>query len=276
MKIVSKYKDFYDFLAQDYDADIIYVREPKAFYGKYRHFYESKNDILMRRKYSGFCDPKLYAKARIKKGHITFGSYVFGVYPYVYSQPCAEIHYEYVGNYTSTELVILTKGVVDEVNKGNINALIDFCWNNLSEHTKFCLGDAKLAIDSNDVAGWIDKYAWKLECKELFEALKSPVFVEYEYALFQDTCYWPNFDEIKAGDDVKKEKTSPNIVTDISFNKLGENILKFWYEELNDLNTYINIENFLWSIKQEPESVPDNNTKIVSHGFDLKTSFRKM
>ena len=44
----------------------------------------------------------------------------------------------------------------------------------------------------------------------------------------------------------------------------------------NDLNTYINIENFLWSVKQEPISNPDNNTKILAHGFDLKTSFRKM
>ena len=54
------------------------------------------------------------------------------------------------------------------------------------------------------------------------------------------------------------------------------NILKYWYDDLNDLNTYINIENFLWSVKQEPVANPDNKTKILSHGFDLKTSFRKM
>ena len=36
------------------------------------------------------------------------------------------------------------------------------------------------------------------------------------------------------------------------------------------------IENYLWSMKQEPISEPDNDTKIISHGFDLKTSFRKM
>ena len=29
MKIISKYKDFYDYLAQDYDADIVYDRKPK-------------------------------------------------------------------------------------------------------------------------------------------------------------------------------------------------------------------------------------------------------
>ena len=48
------------------------------------------------------------------------------------------------------------------------------------------------------------------------------------------------------------------------------------YNDLYDINTYNNIENFLWSIKQEPESKPDNKIKILSHGFDLKTSFRKM
>jgi hypothetical protein len=54
------------------------------------------------------------------------------------------------------------------------------------------------------------------------------------------------------------------------------NILKYYYNDLADLNTYINIENFLWSIKQEPAATPDNKTKIQAHGFDLKTSFRKM
>ena len=54
------------------------------------------------------------------------------------------------------------------------------------------------------------------------------------------------------------------------------NILKYYYNDLVDLNTYINIENFLWSIKQEPVAAPDNKTKLQAHGFDLKTSFRKM
>ena len=53
-------------------------------------------------------------------------------------------------------------------------------------------------------------------------------------------------------------------------------ILKFWIDNLMNINTYNNIENFLWSIKQEPTSEPDNKTKIINHGFDLKTSFRNM
>ena len=29
MRIISKFKDFYDYLAQDYDADIVYSRIPR-------------------------------------------------------------------------------------------------------------------------------------------------------------------------------------------------------------------------------------------------------
>lgn len=29
-------------------------------------------------------------------------------------------------------------------------------------------------------------------------------------------------------------------------------------------------------MKKEPESIPDNKTKIINAGFDLKTSFRNM
>jgi formyltetrahydrofolate synthetase len=55
--------------------------------------------------------------------------------------------------------------------------------------------------------------------------------------------------------------------------RLG-NILVAW--TLDNTPVYNDIENFLWMTKQEPISEPDNKTKIINHGFDLKTSFRKM
>ena len=45
---------------------------------------------------------------------------------------------------------------------------------------------------------------------------------------------------------------------------------------LDNTPIYNDIENFLWAIKQEPIAEPNNETKIINHGFDLKTSFRKM
>ena len=43
MKIVSKYKDFYDFFTGDYDADIVYVREPVVVHTNYCDFYEDNS-----------------------------------------------------------------------------------------------------------------------------------------------------------------------------------------------------------------------------------------
>ena len=83
-------------------------------------------------------------------------------------------------------------------------------------------------------------------------------------------------DTVYAEDVLEGSQTNIQYVTNICFSRLSKNILKYWYDELNTINTYNNIENFLWSIKQEPISNPDNKTKILSHGFDLKTSFRTM
>ena len=45
MKIVSKYKDFYDYLVQDHDADITYVRNIDVSYELYDKLYESDEII---------------------------------------------------------------------------------------------------------------------------------------------------------------------------------------------------------------------------------------
>ena len=57
-----------------------------------------------------------------------------------------------------------------------------------------------------------------------------------------------------------------------NFDVLGANRVRI----INEQNVYIDIENFLWEMKKEPESTPDNKTKIINAGFDLKTSFRNM
>ena len=49
-----------------------------------------------------------------------------------------------------------------------------------------------------------------------------------------------------------------------------------YFQMANNQNIYIDIENFLWENKQEPISNPDNNTRILAAGFDLKTSFRNV
>lgn len=63
-------------------------------------------------------------------------------------------------------------------------------------------------------------------------------------------------------------------MTNICFNKLALPIHKYWINDMN--NIYSDIENFLIASKLEPEPKISNNGKIIAHGFDLKTSFRKM
>jgi hypothetical protein len=101
----------------------------------------------------------------------------------------------------------------------------------------------------------------------------APVFVKYDDDIIGLT--YASYEALKSMPHVGKGKGT-EYIANVCFSKLSHNILKYWHDELNDLNTYINIENFLWSVKQEPEHVPDNDTKIINHGFDLKTSFRKM
>ena len=66
------------------------------------------------------------------------------------------------------------------------------------------------------------------------------------------------------------------IIKNVIFNEQNTNWLKYFIDDTDTPDIYTDIENYLWSMKQEPISEPDNKTKIISHGFDLKTSFRKM
>ena len=69
---------------------------------------------------------------------------------------------------------------------------------------------------------------------------------------------------------------SGRIIKNVIFNEQPTNWLKYIKDDLDKRDVYTDIENYLWSMKQDPISEPDNKTKIISHGFDLKTSFRKM
>ena len=164
--------------------------------------------------------------------------------------------------------IILSKQIVDALSNGNPNLLIDLANKEVSKVPHF--NDVKCFVNPRDFSEYIRRFAWKVECKEIFEKLKSPVWTKLYTILYDGGAYWNYLRDKDTG------KKRVYYVTNLCFSKLNMNILKYWYDDLNDLNTYINIENFLWSIKQEPISTPDNKTKILSHGFDLKTSFRKM
>ena len=261
MKIISKYKDFYDYIVQDHDSDLIYVR---------------KMDIYNKRLYDLYDSNKLYYPyykfyyKTFEDGDVIFDNYVFGIYPYVYSQPVMKVFLRSLTNIHNTYTILLNKNDVEYVlNTNDASCLLNKAQTILNENYDSRIHKiVKANICSRNIIKSLTDISWKKECPQVFVKLNAPVFVEYYYELFEGGCYNENI--------LANKLEEKHYITNISFSKLNINILKYWYDELNTVNTYNNIENFLWSVKQEPEANPDNKTKIIAHGFDLKTSFRKM
>lgn len=271
MKIISKYKDFYDYLAQDHDADIVYNRKPKFISERIL------NKFMDRR--GKFSDPVYYPYN--KNEHNIQISYIyFGVYPYIYMAPYIKVktspydRMSYLSQFNTQ--TYNHSHWIDEyryvfLNKDNIDSfktnkdLVKFA----QKYTSLHLKEQDINFRHNEPSNYIKKnYVGKIECKDVFKYIECPVFCEYDSYILDTVIYIHELDKIKTFD--------LKYIGNCCFNKLNKDILKYWINELINLNTYINIENFLWSIKQEPISNPDNKTKILSHGFDLKTSFRKM
>jgi len=283
MKIISKYKDFYDFIVQDHDADLTYVRHI-GLVNEYLDnlFRKEGNSIPYYSEYYGY---QSEYKNR-NSGDLEFDNLIFGIYPFVFSQPILRIYYKYgVNDSLYSTFIVLGRELVDKLLDDSeivSRHALEYELIPLAQKEFNYFVNKRLCSPTNvsfrkanklkDIKKSLRMYVWKVDCPDIFYKIESPVFVKYYKSLFINGAYsenWPQKPKIG-----NLEYT--HYVTDISFQKLNFNILKYWYVDLFDLNTYINIENFLWSIKQEPEANPDNNTKIVAHGFDLKTSFRKM
>ena len=278
MKIISKYKDFYDFIVQDHDADLTYIRQIGIVTENFDHLFNKEGNYYSKYWYSN--------RFSYKKGigELEFDNFIFGIYPFVYSQPILRIYYK-DRSYGGVEdiFIILGRELVDnllsdikELNKQAYDKLIKLAqteYNILVDRGK--CKDLNVSFGKRnieDIKDALKHYVWKIDCPDIFYKIESPVFTKYYDELYVDGAYYNNWpQEPRVG-----HKDITHYVTNISFQKLNYNILKYWYNDVFDLNIYINIENFLWSIKQEPEAKPDNKTKILAHGFDLKTSFRKM
>lgn len=260
MKIICKYNDFYDFLTSDFDADICYVRKPELI----RTYYEDMIPSTGIR-----CYRNLYSH-NYKVGEVDIHRRVFGIYPNIYSQLEFSVQLT-----TGLKSVIPSKAFIKKIYSYKssqidkiTNDIFNYCRNELMKDETIDFFPKLTIYNTYSFYRYLHEFNQKVECKEIFFKLGSPVYVRYEYDLFMDTVY--------AEDVLEGSQTDIQYVTNICFSRLSKNILKYWYDELNTINTYNNIENFLWSIKQEPISNPDNKTRILSHGFDLKTSFRKM
>lgn len=271
MKIISKYKDFYDYLVQDHDADITYVRQIGIVDKYYDDLFKRKENCTpYYNRYYGYSYGPGWGKH--KDGDIYVSSYIFGVYPYVYSQPVINYLYTTVTDMAEWINVIPGADLTDRIISGKD------CYPDIGKIVQDVLKSKypKYPVKVNPYKGRLSevmmKHTWKVDCEEIFYKINSPVFVKYYDDLFLYGVYYENTKEFHSPKDTNKI----HYVTGISFQKLNQNILKYWYDDLNIINTYNDIENFLWSVKKEPVSNPDNKTRILSHGFDLKTSFRNV
>lgn len=289
MRIISKFKDFYDYLAQDYDADIVYSRIPRWTGDlRLRNLYMANTSWWRNTDNTKLLHIESQVRwSNIEIGGIEPGGIVFGVYPFVYSTPILKLFgrdddgedawkYPYTVYLGSTFIEtlgneqdlkvrckLISRFAGDTVKAYN-KQHNDWWWPKLDETVEYKLEN----YYKDKILDCLKGYARKIECPKIFETLGSPVFIEENDLI---DFYHSPFPEKS-----KDKKTIKQYLVDLSFNALDPNIIKYWYNDLCDLNTYNYIENFLWSIKQEPQSQQTNKEKILSHGFDLKTSFRKM
>ena len=243
MKIISKYKDFYDYMTQDHDADITYVRNMNVV--------NLENHNINRIIYnSNKYYPYIHYTSFSTIGCIQLNNYLFGIYPYVYTQPFLRVCHRASWGTTYTNIV-LSKDIIDgilsddkEIFNNTINTIKKKCQeivdeNNLGGERHLVYYRGKYATFEKNLRDDIRKYVNKVEYKDIFYEMNSPVFVEYNSELFEGTVYEKDLPITK----VKNSGYSGDsyYITNISFQKLKENILKYWFDELNNISTYINM-----------------------------------
>ena len=256
MKIISKYKDFYDYLVQDNEPDMTYVRKPFLIMDNIIH--ERINWSNYNRNYDAI-----------------ISNIIFGVYPYIYNAPYIKIRVNSITGNSEYFLYFFTKEDLynihanKDVEKLCSEKAKEYCVKHqncrpLSKYVYegwYYKRDAGEIIKNNNVL--------KKENKKIFEKIGAPVFIQNKSDVIDFNIFYEN--NFNYHDFLKTK-----FIGNVTFTKIGTDIIRYWIDELMDINTYNNIENFLWSIKQEPIANPDNKTKIISHGFDLKESFRNI
>ena len=282
MKIISKHKDFYDYLIQDHDADIVWERMTGLInipsqITDYLDNFECGKYLIRTNKYKDDVSYNtLFPSGSLGNYYYTISNYIFGIFPILYSQPVLML-----GDGHKNTSIILKKNLVDMLldpdKEFSIMAGEEELFPIINERLqKFYEEEISLScFRKSDMMGNIQDnlkdFCKKLECPDLFYKIEYPIFTRLYTELFIDLNS-NSLDYIK----FEGYTFSDSLVYNPIFIELKQNIIEYWKDELADIGTYNNIETFISTYEQEIIKEPDNKSKIINHGFDIKTSFRKM
>lgn len=282
MKIIDNRKDFYDFSAGMYDTDehVVYVRKTVDYSKRNTDenlLVENVKDRLKNR------IPEYIHKHGTKytRDQIYIEHLILGIYPNVYIVPFIviteydETRYE---RYHVTHTIPMPFDIYN-----NDEEIISFVKNKYPElerktfklNTPASLRKSIFASKKS----FVSNKEFIFEDIELFtNIINAPTFIYMtDFGGSQwDSSAVRNLIVYKRNNTHTNHNYYTDLVVNPVFTDYDNKILKPIRTILDNTPVYNDIENFLWMTKQEPISEPDNKTKIINHGFDLKTSFRKM
>lgn len=270
MKIIDKYKDFYDWFVVDNDPHNTFVRTKP-------YLIENEDkDIFNILRRCGILDYNLYRYMVPSNGKsipIDVQSIVFGIYPKVYSVPVFLI---YRG-------LSLDYFIGDEEFYKHMKSYKKIDVFKMGEPHKYVLEylSKNLGIDVKYIDYWlsntkniVDKYK-SVECPEVFNKIGSPTFIIFDSGVAKH-IYHKDSNTIPIEYLHKKPilYSLPWLITNVNFNRFEFKIYNAFGSELLDINTYNRIENALYMLKRELISEPSNDIKVQIAGFDNVDSFR--
>lgn len=281
MKIISKFKCFYDFNnIYDTDESLVYYRNPTYFsnnmnrYNSYHFPFKllnnTVNPIITEEALKNIELPIkeniLVAENPKDRREIAEIDYTtIGIFPKVYIIPTLIVGD--LDSYTTRNEIANKKTILNFPNNEikTIKDLEKFLKNNYPD-LKFIYREYKKDLRSY-FSGKIDLNIKEIENKDIFHKLNSPTFYISEFS----NVRWSSDDWFRY---INKNSPGGRLILsiDCDFSDLTVTSLK---TISNDSSVYNRIEEFL--IEKNTVNIPeaDNKTKIINAGFDLKTSFRK-
>ena len=279
MKVISKFQDFYEFDCYRYGEpapDPIWhrVEEEKEIQVDDK-IAEKINSLFLCKDHSLKYDytGKYNFRRNNSLESVDIESQIIGIYPYTYYIP--KVYFNkivenddlstkdifktkkekiYLSAEDSMDILTIKDSFKDIMSKYGVSYK-DFCYPDdiviSGKRNSWAIRNTRR--EAHDKSNMITKFP------ELFDIVGEPI-ISFSRGIDGLFNKWKKYSlKIKVNENLSK--------TDL---------LSYYPEIITERDVYTELENYLIARHQEPISEPDNKTKITSHGFDLKTSFRNM